>query len=59
MDSDKPGRPASVMSVEVYSLLRRAEFLLNNAVDAKDYQRAVAEVRKWGFGPEQIPHQVP
>ena len=47
------------MPVEIYTARRRAEFLLNNAVDAADYQRALAEVRKWGFSPEEIPHQVP
>ena len=47
------------MAVEVYSIRRRAEFLLNNAVDAADYKRAVREVRKLGFDPADIPHRQP
>jgi AbrB family looped-hinge helix DNA binding protein len=50
-------RPAAVMPIEVYSLRRRAEFLLNNAVDARDYRRARAEVRRLGFDPDEIPHR--
>ena len=50
-------RPAAVMPVEVYSLRRRAEFLLNNAVDARDYRRARAEVRRLGLDPDEIPHR--
>ncbi len=52
-------RPAVAMPVEVYSARRRAEFLLNNAVDAADYKRAVREVRKLGFDPEDLPHRRP
>ena len=50
-------RPAAVMPIEVYSLRRRAEFLLNNAVDARDYRRARAEVSRLGFDPDEIPHR--
>jgi AbrB family looped-hinge helix DNA binding protein len=50
-------RPAAVMPIEVYSLRRRAEFLLNNAVDTRDYRRARAEVRRLGFDPDEIPHR--
>jgi bifunctional DNA-binding transcriptional regulator/antitoxin component of YhaV-PrlF toxin-antitoxin module len=52
-------RPATVVPVEVYSPERKAEFLLNNAVDAEDYAHAVAEVRALGLDPEAIPHQKP
>lgn len=52
-------RPAVVMPVEVYTLERRAEFLLSNAVDAEDYARAVEEVHKLGLDPETIPHHKP
>ena len=52
-------RPAVAMPVEVYSARRKAEFLLNNAVDATDYKRAVREVRKLGLNPEDIPHCQP
>ncbi len=52
-------RRAEVKPVEVYTPERKAEFLLNNAVDAADYAAAVAEVRKMGLDPEQIPHDKP
>lgn len=42
-----------------YSARRKAEFLLNNAVDAADYRRAVRAVRKLGLDPEEIPHRRP
>ena len=52
-------RPAVAVPVEVYSARRKAELLLNNAVDAADYKRAVREVRKLGLDPESIPHRRP
>ena len=52
-------RPAMVLPIESYSVERKAEFLLTNAVDAKDYARAVREVRKLGLDPERIPHRKP
>jgi AbrB family looped-hinge helix DNA binding protein len=52
-------RPAVAVPVEVYSTRRKAEFLLNNAVDAADYKRAVRAVRKLGLDPETIPHRRP
>lgn len=52
-------RPAVAVPVEVYSARRRAEFLLNNAVDAADYKRALRAVRKLGLDPEDIPHRRP
>jgi len=52
-------RPAVAMPVEVYSPRRKAEFLLNNAVNAADYKRAVREVRGLGIDPEDIPHRRP
>ena len=52
-------RPAVTIPVEVYSLERKAEFLLSNAVDPKDYERAVAEVRELGVDPDDIPHHHP
>jgi hypothetical protein len=45
--------------VEIYTPERRAEFLLSNAVDAKDYQTALEEVRKLGVDPAKIPHHPP
>lgn len=52
-------RPAVAMPVEIYSASRRAEFLLNNVVDAADYKRAVRAVRKLGIDPKAVPHRRP
>ena len=52
-------RPAKIVPVEIYSPQRRAEFLLNNAVDAADYRRARAEVKRLGLVPEHIKHRRP
>lgn len=52
-------RPAVAMPLESYGSQRRAEFLLNNAVDAEDYARAVEEVRAMGLDPEAIQHPRP
>lgn len=49
-------RPAVTIPVEVYSPERKAEFLLSNAVDEEDYEEALAEVRKLGLNPDDIPH---
>src|SRR5580704_13280494 len=52
-------RPAVVVPVEIYTPERRAEFLLNNAVDAEDYRRARAEVKRMGLDPDQTSHRKP
>jgi AbrB family looped-hinge helix DNA binding protein len=52
-------RPAAAFPIEIYTPERRAEFLLSNAVDAKDYARAKEEVRKMGLDPKKIPHHKP
>jgi AbrB family looped-hinge helix DNA binding protein len=52
-------RPAIAFPVEIYTPERRAELLLNNAVDSDDYQGAAAEVRSLGLDPDTIPHQPP
>lgn len=52
-------RPAALLPLETYSPERRAEFLLSNAVDAKDYARAVKEVRKLGLDPKKVKHRRP
>jgi AbrB family looped-hinge helix DNA binding protein len=52
-------RLAIAMLVEVYSPERKAEFLLNNAVDADDYKAARDAVRKMGLSPDDVPHQRP
>lgn len=52
-------RPAVAVPVEMYSARRKAEFLLNNAVDPADYKRVLRAVRKLGLDPEDIPHRRP
>lgn len=52
-------RPAAVVPVETYSPVRKAEFLLNNAVTPADYRQAVAEVRTLGLDPARIEHRKP
>lgn len=52
-------RPAVTLPLERYTPVRRAEFLLSNAVDAEDYRRAVAEVKALGLDPKQVPHRKP
>jgi hypothetical protein len=47
------------VAVERYSPRRKAEFLLNNAIDVSDYQRARKEVRRLGLDPDSIPHVRP
>ncbi len=49
-------RPAIALPVEQYTPVRRAEFLLSNAVDAEDYASALDEVRGMGHDPEAIVH---
>lgn len=49
-------RPAEVVPVEVYTTEREAEFILNNAVDAADYKRACATVKRMGLDPAKIDH---
>ncbi len=50
-------RPGVALSVEIYTLERKAQFLLNNALTAEDYAWAVSEVKKLGLDPENIPHE--
>ena len=52
-------RPAVTLPIEIYTRERRAEFLLSNAVDNKDYARAQKTVREMGLDPERIPHAHP
>lgn len=52
-------RPAVAVAIEAYSNERKAEFLLNNAVDDADYKQAVKQVRKMGLSPRKIPHRRP
>lgn len=52
-------RPAVAVPVEIYTPERKAEFLLSNATNKKDYKSALAEVRKLGVDPADIPHDKP
>jgi AbrB family looped-hinge helix DNA binding protein len=52
-------RPAVVVPVEKYTLQRKAEFLLSNAINAADYRRARKAVKKLGIDPDLIPHRRP
>jgi len=52
-------RPAVALPVETYSPERVAEFLLSNAVDAREYAKAVAKVKLMGLDPDAIPHAKP
>lgn len=52
-------RPAVVVPIERYTPERKAEFLLTNAIDQKDYRRARKDVEKMGLDPDTIPHRRP
>jgi AbrB family looped-hinge helix DNA binding protein len=52
-------RPAIAVSIENYSDKRKAEFLLSNAINKKDYQEARKKVKKMGLNPDDIPHYKP
>ncbi len=50
-------KPVRAYETEVYTPRRTAEFMLNNAVDAAEYDAAVGAVLAMGLDPESIPHQ--
>ena len=52
-------RPAVAVPVETYTGERKAAFILSNATDEEDYERALEEVRRMGLDPEAIPHHQP
>ena len=52
-------RPAVALPLEQYSAERRAAFLLENAVDATDYQAARQAVQELGLDPDAIRHLPP
>ena len=52
-------RPAVTLPIEMYSKDRRAAFLLENAVDRADYERARQEVQEMGLDPDTIVHERP
>ena len=52
-------RPAVALPVEIYSDERRAEFILSNTVDAKDYASARRAVKRMGLDPDRVKHRKP
>jgi AbrB family looped-hinge helix DNA binding protein len=52
-------RPAAIVPIERYTPERKAEFLLNNAIDSEDYREARKAVQKLGVDPDRIPHKKP
>ncbi len=52
-------RPAVTLALQPYSSERKAEFLLNNAVDRVDYARARKSVTELGLDPDSVPHKKP
>lgn len=52
-------RPAVTVPVEAWTAERKAAFLLENAVDKKDYAWARKEIRRLGLDPDKIPHGRP
>jgi len=42
------------LPLEIYSGRRKGEFLLNNAVDEEDQERALEAVREVGIDPDSI-----
>jgi len=46
-------------SGERYTVLRKAEFLLNNATTDAEYEVARREVRALGLDPDAVPHTSP
>lgn len=52
-------RPAVALPVERYTSERKAELILNNAVDRRDYLAAREAVLKMGLDPDAIPHRRP
>jgi AbrB family looped-hinge helix DNA binding protein len=51
--------PAIALPLERYSPQRKAEFILSNAIDQNDYEKACEEVRKLGIDPDTIKHHKP
>ena len=52
-------RPAAVLPVEIYTPERKAELLLSNAVDKRDYAEARKVVRRMGLDPSKVKHIKP
>lgn len=52
-------RPAVALPLESYTLERKAEFLLSNATDSRDYEAAALEVKRMGLAPKEVLHHRP
>lgn len=52
-------RPAATLPMEMYTLERRAEFLLSTAVGEDDYMKVREIVREMGVNPDSVPHERP
>ncbi len=52
-------RPAVAVPIEIYTPERKAELLLSNAVDAKDYAWAIRQVKALDLDSKAIPHRHP
>lgn len=52
-------KPAAAVPIEIYAPERKAAFLLENAVDENDYERARDEVHRLGIDPDEIEHERP
>jgi AbrB family looped-hinge helix DNA binding protein len=50
-------KPFSAYETEIYTPERSAEFMLNSAGTAAEFDEALAEVRAMGLDPDSIPHQ--
>jgi AbrB family looped-hinge helix DNA binding protein len=50
-------RPAVIVPVERYTSERKAELLLSNAVDDRDYRKARNAVRNLGLDPDKVRHR--
>jgi AbrB family looped-hinge helix DNA binding protein len=52
-------KPAVALPLEMYSPERKAEFILSNAIDKKDYKVARKTVEAMGLNPDAIAHHKP
>jgi hypothetical protein len=52
-------RARAFVTLEIYDNERKAEFLLNNAVDDAEYLEAREEVWRLGLDPDSIPYLRP
>jgi AbrB family looped-hinge helix DNA binding protein len=50
-------KPVRSFEVEIYTQERMAEFALNNAITAEEYDAVFAEARAAGLDLDSIPHQ--